>query len=104
MKSLLKHKIQRLRVRAHKTRKRHVLRDRKFKEALDKLHDNYVLVPAEKACNNVIVVCKDYYKQVLTKELVYQHNYSCRKERVEDLIEAHDSYMLEHNSYSRGQP
>ena len=33
VKSLLKRKIQRLRVHAQKTRKRHVLRDRKFKEA-----------------------------------------------------------------------
>ena len=57
----------------------------------------YILVPADDACNNVIVVCKHYYKQVLTKELINSSTYSCRKERVEDLIEAHDSYMLEHN-------
>ena len=97
VKSLLKRKIQCLRIRTQYTWKRHVLRDRKFKEALDKLHENYVLVPADKACNNVIVVCKHYYKQVLTKELTSSSTYSRRKERVEDLVEAHDSYMLEHN-------
>ena len=61
------------------------------------MHENYVLVPADKACNNVIVVCKHYYKQVLTKELICSSMYSRRRERVNDLIEAHDSYMLEHN-------
>ena len=43
------------------------------------------------------MVCKHYYKQVLTKELISSSTYSCRNESVEDLIEAHDSYMLEHN-------
>ena len=31
------------------------------KDTLHKLHANYVLVPADKAANNVIVVCKKYY-------------------------------------------
>ena len=30
---------------------------------------NYVLVPADKAANNVIVVCKKYYIDTLVKEL-----------------------------------
>ena len=25
------------------------------------LHDEYVLVPAERASNNVIIICKNYY-------------------------------------------
>ena len=36
---------------------------------LHKLHANYVLVPADKAANNVIVVCKKYYIDTLVKEL-----------------------------------
>ena len=34
-----------------------------------KLHANYVLVPADKAANNVIIVCKKYYIDTLVKEL-----------------------------------
>jgi hypothetical protein len=71
VKSLLKRKFNALEYARKNTE--NILRDRKFKEALDKLHENYVLVPADKACNNVIVVCK-HDKQVLTKELIsYRH-------------------------------
>ena len=36
------------------------------KDTLHKLHANYVLVPAEKAANNVIIVCMKY---ILTPQL-----------------------------------
>ena len=39
------------------------------KDTLHKLHANYVLVPADKAVNNVIIVCKKYYIDTLVKEL-----------------------------------
>ena len=39
------------------------------KDTLYKLHANYVLVPADKAANNVIIVCKKYYIDTLVKEL-----------------------------------
>ena len=39
------------------------------KDTLHKLHANYVLVPADKAANNVIVVCKKYYIDTPVKEL-----------------------------------
>ena len=39
------------------------------KDTLHKLHANYVLVPADKAANNVIVVCNKYYIDTLVKEL-----------------------------------
>ena len=34
-----------------------------------RLHDDFVLVPADKAANNVTVVCKKYYIERLIKEL-----------------------------------
>ena len=40
-----------------------------FKDTLHKLHVNHVLVPADKAANNVIIVCKKYYIDTLVKEL-----------------------------------
>ena len=66
------------------------------------LHENYV---ENKACNNIMVVCKHYYKQALTKELVNKNGsatYSCRKEHVEDFIEAHDRYV--HAKYNINFP
>ena len=38
-------------------------------DTLHKLQTNYVLVPADKAATNVIIVCKKYYIDTLVKEL-----------------------------------
>ena len=45
------------------------LNKRDVKDTLHKLHTNYVLVPADKAANNVIVVWKKYRIDTLVKEL-----------------------------------
>ena len=39
------------------------------KDTLHKLQTNYVLVPVDKAANNVIIVCKKYYIDTPVKEL-----------------------------------
>ena len=39
------------------------------KDTLHKLYANYVLVPADKAANDVIIVCKKYYIDTIVKEL-----------------------------------
>ena len=36
---------------------------------LSSLHDNYVVVPADKASNNIVFICKAHYYNCLTKEL-----------------------------------
>ena len=36
---------------------------------LRRLHDNFVLVPADKASNNIVFVCKNYYYECLLNEL-----------------------------------
>ena len=36
---------------------------------LHRLHDNFVLVPADKASNNIVFVCKKYYYECLLNEL-----------------------------------
>ena len=38
-------------------------------DALSSLHDKYVVVPADKASNNIVFICKNHYLQCLTKEL-----------------------------------
>ena len=49
--------------------KQKILNDPDVKDTLRRLHDDFVLVPADKATNNVIVVCKKYYIETLIKEL-----------------------------------
>ena len=46
-----------------------VLNQHDIKDTLHKLHANYFLVPADKAANNVIVMCKKYYIDTLVEEL-----------------------------------
>ena len=59
--SSLKEKIQ--------SPKQKILNDPEVKDTLRRLHDDLVLVPADKAANNVIIVCKKYYVETLIKEL-----------------------------------
>ena len=49
--------------------KQKFLNDPDVKDTLRRLHDDFVLVPADKAANNVTVVCKRYYIETLIKEL-----------------------------------
>ena len=55
--------------RHFKSPKCKVLDQPDVKDILHKLHANYVLVPADKAANNVIIVCKKYYIDTLVQEL-----------------------------------
>jgi hypothetical protein len=36
---------------------------------LRRLHDNFVMVPADKASNNIVFVCKNYYYECLLNQL-----------------------------------
>ena len=45
-----------------------VLNQPDVKDTLEKLHTDFVLVSADKAANNAIVVCKKYYIKTLVKE------------------------------------
>ena len=46
-----------------------ILEDPHTKAYLTELQSKYVLVPADKASNNIIFVCKYYYIHTLTEEL-----------------------------------
>ena len=41
----------------------------RIKAKLQKLRTRFVFVPADKAANNVVVVCRNYYMVVLKKEV-----------------------------------
>ena len=49
--------------------KQKILNDPDVKDILRRLHDDFVLVPADKAANNVIDVCKKYYFDTSIKEM-----------------------------------
>ena len=50
--------------------KQKILNDPDVKDTLRRLHDDFVLVPADKTANNVIVVCKKYYIETLTPPIL----------------------------------
>ena len=68
--------IQKVKDRISKLKKRKVkdplpgLSNPEIRRSLRKLHDDYVLTPADKAANNVIIVCKQYYLSLIVKELM----------------------------------
>ena len=62
-------------------------------ESLKLLHDKYVFVPADKAANNVIIVCKKYYLEVVANEITATTTYEPVIENKEDIIREHLLYM-----------
>ena len=47
----------------------------RIKAKLQKLGTRFVFVPADKAANNVVVVCRKYYMEVLKKEIFYSSTF-----------------------------
>ena len=100
VKLLIENNIKRLESRGHKTRKRQVLKDTKCRTALRELHNEYVLVPADKASNNIIIVCKKYYTEVIRNELAGKSGkastYVHCNDSIDQIVQRHLAYM--HNT------
>ena len=58
------------------SRSKSVFKDQEAVKCLSSLHDKYVIVPADKASNNIVFVCKSYYFECLIKELGINSNTS----------------------------
>ena len=88
-------RINRLRQTRACKQKKQILRNSKHRDFLDTFHRLYVLVPADKAANNVIVVCRKYYLQVILEELGVHgaKAYTEVTTPYEDIITAHLSYV-----------
>ena len=43
---------------------------------LNEIHDKFVLVPIDKASNNISIICKSYYIQVLQQEILNSGNFT----------------------------
>ena len=81
---------------------RSVFADQEVIDQLDNLHDKFVLVPADKAANNVVLICRTYYYQCLVKELgIGERKNKSTYERTmfskEDILNNHKSVIESFN-------
>ena len=78
-----------------------VLQNVDMKACLSDLHNKYVFVPADKAPNNIIIICKRYYIETLIKELGLDNCstptgtsiYTSCQMSSEDIVNTHDTFM-----------
>ena len=78
-----------------------VLQNADVKACLSDLHSKYVFVPEDKAPNNVIIECKQYYIETLIKELrldncstpIGNSTYTSCQMSFEDIVNTHDTFM-----------
>ena len=78
-----------------------VLQNVDVKACLSDLHNKYVFVPADKAPNNIIIICKSYYIETLLKELGLDNcstptgnsTYTSCQMSSEDIVNTHDTFM-----------
>ena len=92
----IRRRIGLLRAKHINRRKQHVLRSRKHLQHLHELQSKYVLVPADKAANNVIVVCKKYYLEVVMKEITETSTYEHINKESMNVVNEHLSFMNSH--------
>ena len=78
-----------------------VLQNVDMKACLSDLHNKYVFVPADKAPNNIIIICKRYYIENLIKELGLDNcstptgnsTYISCQMSPEHIVNTHDTFM-----------
>ena len=95
-------RIDRLRKKGKNQRKKYVLSDLECKQYLEDFQKRFVLVPADKASNNILVVCKKYYLDVVLKELSTNNGtspqtYAPCSDHVEHLIAEHEDFLTRQN-------
>ena len=78
-----------------------VLQNVDIKACVSDLHNKYVFVPADKAPNKIIIICKRYYIETLIKELGLDNcstptgnsTYTSCQMSSEDIVNTHDTFM-----------
>ena len=71
------------------------LSDEIVKKELEYLHDKYVLVPTDKAANNITFVCKKFYISKIHEELS-SDNFELVNTSVDDIVQKHENFMLKY--------
>ena len=89
-------KIRNLKLRVHPRKTNQVLKRPDVVEHLEQLHKNYVFVPIDKAGNNIAIICKRYYVEVILKEIGQigdgNSTYEKSSKTVEDVVEDNVMY------------
>ena len=75
-----------------------MLQNADVKACLSDLHHKYVFVPADKAPNNIIIICKRYYIETLIKEFGLDNcftptTYTSCQMSSEDIVNNHNTFM-----------
>ena len=78
-----------------------VLENVDVKACLSDLQNKYVFVPADKAPNNILIICKRYYMETLIKELGLDNcstltgisTYTSYQMSSEDIVNTHNTFM-----------
>ena len=78
-------------------RRVHILKSKRHLRSLEELYSKYVLVPADKAAQNVIVVCKKYYLQVVLKEIETTATYESVMVESQSIVDEHIKYFNNHH-------
>jgi hypothetical protein len=70
---------------------------------LNRLDEEYVLVPADKACNNIVFVCKAHYYQCIINELgihstIGTPTYTPTPFSKDEILQKHASVLTTFNS------
>ncbi len=62
---------------------------------LDRLHTKFVFVPTDKASNNVSIVCKKFYLQLIRDE-ISSPTYELSTETADEVIARHEAFLQSH--------
>ena len=89
-------KIRKLKIRIKPKKNNQVLKRPEVIEYLKKMHEKYVFVPIDKAGNNIAIICKRYYVEVILKEIGHLGNgnstYEKTPKNVADIVEENVMY------------
>ena len=89
-------KIRKLKIRIKPKKNNQVLKRPEVIEYLKKMHEKYVFVPIDKAGNNIAIICKRYYVEVILKEIGHLENgnstYKKTPKNVADIVEENVMY------------
>lgn len=94
---LLKRRIHKLKPSV-RTRFESVFRDPDVAKELSLLHENYVIVPADKASNNWVFVCKSHYVNCLKEEIGFNSSpgnqtYKLTQFSIREVLDNHKSVL-----------
>ena len=77
-------------------------------EYLNELHEEYVLVPVDKAVNNITIICKKYYVSVILTEIgildAGDETYEKIVKNKEEIIQDNLEYKLSNASKDKRLP